>query len=222
MLRNARKLKSFELCAQDGDIGFLRDFLIDLREWNVRYFVVETNSWFRSQQVLISPEALADSPGEKEVLNLRLNKLQVQQSPAFSPLEGISRDFESRLRDHYGWQPYDGGSATPLPPSSMPDLRSQLFGLKSLTGYSIIAKDGEVGRVANALIDDASWQVRSLVVETSWLLGLHVLLFMPWIERVDQAGRRIELNVDCERIKSSPAYNPLQPFVTDFVTQLQA
>ena len=45
-----------------------------------------------------------------------------------------------------------------------------LRSLKKLEHYTVTATDGDIGSVANFLLDDERWTVRYLVVETGGLL----------------------------------------------------
>ena len=114
------------------------------------------------------------------------------------------------------------GAATPAP---MPNqVRSQLAGqrgdaaddgdphLRSVSevdGYHLHATDGDVGHVEDMLIDDKSWAVRYLIVNTSnWWVGHKVLIAPQWITGVSWPDSKVLLNVTREAIRSSPAYDP--------------
>ena len=52
-----------------------------------------------------------------------------------------------------------------------------LRSVKELTGYKILATDGEIGRVHDFYFDNQNWIMRYLVVDTgTWLPGRRVLL----------------------------------------------
>ena len=54
-----------------------------------------------------------------------------------------------------------------------------------VTGYHIHAKDGDIGHVQDLLVDDHTWAIRYLIVDTSnWWGGHHVLVAPQWIEAV--------------------------------------
>ena len=54
-----------------------------------------------------------------------------------------------------------------------PHLRS----CTAVTGYHIHAVDGELGHVQGMLVDEGSWAIRYLIVNTSnWWLGHQVLI----------------------------------------------
>lgn len=55
---------------------------------------------------------------------------------------------------------------------------------KKMTGRIVQASDGEVGHVCDFLVDDASWSLRYLVVQTGpWLEGRKILLTPESFER---------------------------------------
>ena len=61
-----------------------------------------------------------------------------------------------------------------------------LRNLKELIGPSVIAADGEMGRVRNFLFDDISWTIRYLVVDVgTWLQRRNVVLPITTIEQPD-------------------------------------
>jgi len=79
-----------------------------------------------------------------------------------------------------------------------------------LTGYKVIASDGEVGKVDRATYDPDS---SSLVVDTGpWILGSQVLLpvVVPAavIERIDPEQETVYVDRLKEQIKDGPPYDP--------------
>ena len=53
-----------------------------------------------------------------------------------------------------------------------------------VAGYRIHAEDGEIGHVEDFMIDDETWAIRYLIVDTrNWWPGKKVLVSPQWIER---------------------------------------
>ncbi|MFE2467600.1 PRC-barrel domain-containing protein [Streptomyces mirabilis] len=74
-----------------------------------------------------------------------------------------------------------------------------------LTGYKVEATDGSIGKV-----DKHSDDVNSayLVVDTGvWIFGKHVLLPAGTVTTVDQAERKIYVDLTKEQIKASPEFD---------------
>ena len=85
-----------------------------------------------------------------------------------------------------------------------PHLRS----CTTVMGYHILATDGEVGHVEGYLIDDETWAIRHLVVNTSnWWLGHKVLIAPQWIDGVQWSDQTVTVDLGREAVKSSPAYD---------------
>jgi hypothetical protein len=89
-----------------------------------------------------------------------------------------------------------------------PHLRSG----NAVMNYHIEATDGGMGKVKSLLIDEETWAVRYLVVDTSnWWLGHQVLIAPQWIEKVSWTDRTVSVNVTRQAVKHAPAYNSSVP-----------
>jgi uncharacterized protein YrrD len=58
-LQTATVLMGYAMEAEDGEIGHVKDVLVDDRVWAIRYLVVDTEKWWGGKAVLVSPEWLA-------------------------------------------------------------------------------------------------------------------------------------------------------------------
>ena len=86
-----------------------------------------------------------------------------------------------------------------------PHLRS----CKAVQGYHLHATDGDIGHVAGYLIDDETWAIRYLVVDTSnWWLGHKVLIAPEWISGVHWSDETVSVKLARESVKAAPAYDP--------------
>ncbi|MDH4153781.1 MAG: PRC-barrel domain-containing protein [Nitrospira sp.] len=88
----------------------------------------------------------------------------------------------------------------------------QLRRVCELRTYTLHATDGDVGSVEDLYVDDESWAVRYLVVNTDgWLLGRRVLLAPVAIARIDEAPRLIHLVLDRDQIERCPPPDSAKP-----------
>lgn len=223
MLQEAKKFKSYSLRALDGDIGKVKEFYFDDQYWTVRYLVADTGGWLSGTKVLLSPYALNPANAEEKVLPVDLTKKQIEESPSLDSDKPISRQYEMQYFAYYGWPYYGYGShAWGVRPyiarnpeawneyarqedSWDPNLRST----HDVTGNHIQAFDGEIGHVEDFIIDDETWSIRYLVVDTkNWWSGKHVLVSPQWIERVSWEESKVFVNLTSESIKRSPEYMP--------------
>jgi hypothetical protein len=84
-----------------------------------------------------------------------------------------------------------------------------LRSVTTVNHHHVHATDGDIGHVANFLVDDINWDIRYLVVATSnWWPGKDVLLSPYAVQEIDWSERRIRLNVTRDQVKSSPPWDP--------------
>ena len=226
MLRTMQELKSYVIGASDGDVGHVKDFFFDDEDWVIRYLVVETGSWLSSRKVLISPYAIGDADWNAHRLLVRISKAQVTHSPDIDTEKPVSRQNEVLYADYYGYPYYwEGGGywggdmyyptlplsanagvkskAEPRQVSDDPHLRS----CQAVVGYRIHASDGEVGHVSAMLVDEETWAIRYLVVDTSnWWMGHQVLIPPQWIAGIDWYQSSVDINLTRDSIQGSPVF----------------
>ncbi len=82
----------------------------------------------------------------------------------------------------------------------------------ALYDFSVMATDGELGRVKDIYFDDESWNIRYLVVDTrKWLAGRKVLLTPQSIARIDVRERQLHFDLTTDQIRRSPSLNEHLP-----------
>jgi len=206
----------------DGEIGKVKEFYFDDQHWAIRYLVADTGTWLASRQVLISPHALGAVSREEHHIVVNLTKKQIEDSPALDSDKPVSRQFEEDYYGYYGWPMYGSGSAMwGYYPSITPDPEQQrertqaenawdphLRSTHEVRGYHIQALDGEIGHVADFIIDDGPWAIRYLIIDTqNWWPGKKILVSPQWIERVSWSESKVFVNLSREAIKRSPEYS---------------
>ena len=85
-----------------------------------------------------------------------------------------------------------------------PHLRS----CKAVMDYQIQAADGDIGHVQGLLVDEETWAIRYLIVNTSnWWLGHLVLIAPQWIQDVSWTDNTVSVNLTRQAVKDAPAYD---------------
>jgi len=239
MKRIISRLVGCKVRAKDGDLGRVEDFYFDDHRWIIRYMVVDTRRWLQGRQVLISTAALKRPDWKARAFPVNLTKEQVRNSPSIDTDKPVSRQHEVALHDYYEWpvywgvgvQPYTGvGYPVParlglgarrrelsLEKPEDPNLRST----DTVTGYSLHAPDGDIGRVQDFVVDDETWAIRYVVVDThNWLPGKKVLMFPAWISRVSWGKSKVFVDLSRESIKNCPAFDPSKPVTRSYEERL--
>jgi hypothetical protein len=78
-----------------------------------------------------------------------------------------------------------------------------------VTGYHIEAIDGVIGHIEDFIVDEKTWEIRYMVVDTqNWWPGKKVLVPPQWNDRVSWDDSRVYLDLSRETIKNGPEYHP--------------
>ena len=237
MLRNVKDLQGYAIRATDGVIGKVEDMYFDDGGWAIRYLVVDTGSWLSGRKVLISPVAIGHPDWLGQLLPVSLTKAQVENSPDIDTREPVSRQHEATYLGYYGYPYYWGGAGlwgmgaypgdlttagaieanmkarqTPAPTSGDHHLR----GCRAVIGYHIHATDGDIGHVEDFIVDDRTWAIRYLVVNTSnWWVGHSMLIAPPWIRAVDWSTETVSVDLARHAIKAAPKYDAVAQFTRE-------
>lgn len=241
MIRSLRALENYRFRASDGEeIGDVTDSYLDSFSWQVRYLAVGTGNWLNNRRVLLSPASIQSiDDGEREI-QLNLSKEQLEQSPEI-PREGtLTRAQEEALHQYFEWPFYwdvmhddalGVGSLARVPLAELAaEMAEEQGGLPAepplqnthqIFGYSILARDGDVGSVEDFLLEDEDWNILYIVVDTGgWLSGRNVLISPTWVEQVDRADGQFIVDLKRETIENSPEYDPEVPLNRDYENRL--
>ena len=231
MLRSVRGLVGFSISASDGDIGRVETLYFDDQQWTVRYFVVDTGGWLRGRRVLISPVCVRRPDWERHRLPVALTRAQVQASPGVETHRSISRRFEMAFSEYYGipyyWPAAMGATPYPLTPRAVRDrvadeiqarLETEeaedqhLRSTEDVRGYALRATDGAFGHVEDFLVEDLTWRIRYLDVDTrNWWPSKHVLIAPEWIEAVSWQDSAVHVALPSDVVRGAPAHDHSRP-----------
>lgn len=231
MTMEVTALRSRRIHATDGEVGELRDVLVEDEHWAVRYLIVRTGGWFDARDVLLSPASLSRDvfPGHR--LQLTLTREQIRAAPAAETELPVSRHYERLFAAHYGTPAYWegpllwGGGLYPIATTALADAvptphdeieheiaeaerdaaeHSHLRSAGELLGYAVAARDADAGRLDDIVLEADAWRVRALVVDTKpWWPGGRVLVAPEAVEAIDWAGHRLTLALTREEVRRS-------------------
>ena len=237
MLRNVSQLTGFAIRARDGEIGTLEQFYFDDETWAIRYLVVNTGDWLSGRLVLVSPLALRQVEWQSRRLDVALTKTQIENSPPIDTHKPVSRQHEAAYLGYYGYPSY---WAAPNYPAALAvrreavaeaeELQSRagrepadvhLRSTEAVTGYHIQASDGEIGHVRDFIVDDETWDIRYLEVDTRNLWpGKKVLVSPQWISRVSWADSKVYVDMTTENIQNGPEWVDSIPVTREYEHRL--
>ena len=105
-LRSTSEVEGYVIQASDGDIGNIKDFIIDDDTWAIRYLVVDTGKWWPGKRVLVSPQWIESVSWDLSTVSVNLSRDAVRQSPEYTDEFLLTRDYEAGLHVHYDRQGY--------------------------------------------------------------------------------------------------------------------
>ncbi len=77
-----------------------------------------------------------------------------------------------------------------------------------VTGYYIEAADGSIGHVEDFIVEEGTWAIRYIVVDTvNWWPGKKVLVSSHWIEAVRWSHSQVYVGLTRAAIKSAPEFD---------------
>lgn len=235
MLDKARALLQYKLSSKHEEIGRVKAFYFDDRQWVIRYLVADTGAWLAGRQVLISPYALDAVSRKRHRIVLGVSKRQIEDAPSLDPEQSVSPQFEDAYFGFYAWPKYWRGPYT-WGSSLHPD-RSRRHGTDGTAGKVgrsrhvrrsselieayMQTTDGEMGYVQDLIIDDDTWAIRYLVVSTqNWWPGKRVLVSSQWIQHVRWERSEIFVALSADTIRKAPEYTEQVPITREYETRL--
>jgi hypothetical protein len=237
MLQSTKQLYGHRLVASDGEIGHVKDFYFDDRNWAVRYMVTDTGSWLPGRQVLLSPHAFGSLSSPGKLLPVKLTRKQIEDSPSIELHKPVSRQYEEDYYRHYGWPGYWQGdglwgvSGLPIaplplnpvaaqgPPAIGPQLQrtdANLRSTQAVSGYHLQASDGIIGHVSDFMIDGENWAIRELVIRIGHRLsGRNVQIPASAVDRISYEESTVFVKLTRGAIEQSNEQSPFSIAAAD-------
>jgi sporulation protein YlmC with PRC-barrel domain len=169
---------------------------------------------------------------------VKLTKKQIEDSPLLKSDEPVSRQFEESYYKYFAvpsyWETptmrgqYGGIIGSSPNTERIPKSRSgsktfdpRLRSTHDVSGHHIQAKDGEIGHVEDFIIDDETWMIRYLIVDTmNFWDGKMILISPRWINRVSWDKAKVFVNLSRAAIKQSPEYIEGSPLSREYEAAL--
>ena len=103
-----------------------------------------------------------------------------------------------------------GGEMQSLEHAVVPSDR-HLMSSQQLNGCHIQATDGEIGHVDDMLVDEDSWSIRYVVLDTSnWIGGRAVVVSPRVLKGVDLPDRMVTVDVARDDVRRSPELDSIE------------
>ena len=107
-LRSMAATQGYRIHAHDGEIGHADDFILDERDWRIRYLLIATRTWLPGKHVLLAPEWISAIDWQTSEVRIDLNRSTIERAPEYDPTKPIEREYEQQLFEYYRREPYWG------------------------------------------------------------------------------------------------------------------
>jgi uncharacterized protein YrrD len=221
MERSINDLIGYRMDATDGEIGSVEDFYFDDETWTIRYVVAKTGGWLSGRKVLLSTSALLKGQVKEGLLPINMTQEQISNSPDIDTDKPVSRQQEAMLNQHNFWENYWGsgsyggemgiGNRPPVRIKAAdrdPNEDIHLQSIVEVDGYTIHATDGEIGHINDFIIDDQTWELTHLVVDThDWIGGKKVLIEAAHVHSISFLSRLVYVDITIGAVEASEVYD---------------
>ncbi len=216
-------LEGYTIQGVDGDLGIVKDLLFEDKTWAVRYVVADTVKWLpASRKVVLSPVAVDNPDKENAILPVKLTQEQIKQSPSLENHQPVSRQYEEKLFNYYGYAQYWAGPGlwgTYPEPAPLADgelkldsdknnqsTKAKLRSTQEVRRYRLSAKDKHIGHVSDFILNTKNWLIEYILINTrDWLPGgKNVLISTSCIESVNWLEHEVYVNLESEEIITGP------------------
>lgn len=231
MKRSLKELLHYSIQAKDIKKGTVKDFLLNENPLTVRYLEADLGSLFSSEKKVLIPRGVLGKPmWEKSKFPVNITEEQIKNCPKPEDNMPISRKFEMALNNYYridnywldpllmpvsnyGYIHKDEPEAILTKAQIKNDLGASLRSFKEILGYKIRSNDNKSGHVEDLIIDDLTWQVAYLVIDTKdWNpFSKKVILSIHHVDEISYLDQEMSVNLSSETIKSAPEFDPSVP-----------
>jgi hypothetical protein len=227
MLRSLKELERYAVSATDGDLGTVVNFLFDDERWAVRHLVVDVGNRLDGRRpVLISPISFRSADWSTRQFQVGLTMDAIRHSPSIDLDRPVSRQHEADYYRYYGYPYYWGlagawglgaypgsllGGSRPAaaPATGRASDDVHLRSVNEVRGYHVKGSDEEIGHIHDFIVDDETWEIRYLVIDTrNWWFGKKVLVSPHWATQISWAKNLVYVDMTRQAIKDSPEWSP--------------
>lgn len=105
-LRSTDTVRGYKIRGTDGDIGHIDDFVIDDKNWAIRYLIIDTKDLWPAKKVLISPKWIERIDWTHSVAFVNVSCEDIMKSPEYTESFSLTRGYEADLHQFYNRRGY--------------------------------------------------------------------------------------------------------------------
>ena len=92
-LHSIKELIEYQVRAVEGQVGQVKDFIVEDKDWQLRYMVVDIGKWLEEdKQILVALAWISDIDVTRDEVAIDLTQEAVRFSPPFDPELAVNRE----------------------------------------------------------------------------------------------------------------------------------
>jgi len=100
-LRSAKEISGYTLTTEDGELGKVTDLIIDLKDWSVRYVVIDTGKWLPGKQVVVEPSHILGVSWADRTLRVDKTMHDIKDGEGLEKVLDLKHSNQAQARDYY-------------------------------------------------------------------------------------------------------------------------
>ncbi len=105
-VQSLREMTHYAIEATDGTIGHVADFFVADEDWQIRYLLIDTGTWWPGKKVLVAPNWASSVSWDDSRIYVDLTREKIKHSPEYNPDVAINHSYEQDLHHYYGYPDY--------------------------------------------------------------------------------------------------------------------
>lgn len=84
-LRSCNVVLKYHVHATDGDIGHVKQLIVDTETWAIRHLVLDTSNWWLGHEVVISSQSIENVSWSDATIAAAMTRQAVKDAPPYDP-----------------------------------------------------------------------------------------------------------------------------------------
>jgi uncharacterized protein YrrD len=86
-LDSVKTTSGYHICARNGEIGHVDDFLIGQDSWRIRYLLVDTSNWIGGRSVIVSSDSVERVDKEDNQIYVAADRDAIKNAPELESID---------------------------------------------------------------------------------------------------------------------------------------
>ena len=102
-LRSSHEVRGYRFEGQEGELGHIKDFILDDETWLIRYVEIDTRNWWPGgKKVLLARQWIDEVRWDERKVTADVHRSTVKEAPPYDESGPITEAYEIELFKHYG------------------------------------------------------------------------------------------------------------------------